>query len=63
MRTTPKSFLFNVYLLVGLVAIKDVDFINIDPSAPPVAEKDLFTLAFGCGSTQRILRSQGYLGQ
>lgn len=44
-----KITLFNVYSLVGELAAKiskDVDFINIDPSAPPVAEKDLFTLAF-----------------
>lgn len=44
-----KITLFNVYSLVGELAAKvskDVDFINIDPSAPPASEKDLFTLAF-----------------
>lgn len=44
-----KITLFNVYSLVGELAAKiskDVDFINIDPAAPPVSEKDLFTLAF-----------------
>lgn len=44
-----KITLFNVYSLVGELAAKiskDVDFINVDPSAPPVGEKDLFTLAF-----------------
>lgn len=44
-----KITLFNVYSLVGELAAKvskDVDFINVDPSAPPVPEKDLFTLAF-----------------
>lgn len=44
-----KLTLFNVYNLIGELAAKvskDLDFINVDPSAPPVSEKDLLTLAF-----------------
>ncbi len=32
---------------------KTLDFITADPSAPPVAEKDLFTLAFDAAMLQR----------
>ena len=44
-----KITLYNVYSLNGELAAKkskDVDFINVDPSAPPVPEKDLLTLMF-----------------
>ena len=44
-----KVTLYNVYVLIGELAAKvskDVKFINIDPSAPPVSEKDLLTLMF-----------------
>ena len=44
-----KVTLYNVYVLIGELAAKvskDVEFINIDPSAPPVSEKDLLTLMF-----------------
>lgn len=44
-----KVTLFNVYSLIGELAAKvskDVKFINVDPSAPPVNEKDLLTLVF-----------------
>ena len=44
-----KLTLFNVYSLIGELAAKvskDPEFINIDPSAPPVPEKDLLTLLF-----------------
>lgn len=44
-----KVTLFNVYSMIGELAAKvskDVKFINVDPSAPPVNEKDLLTLVF-----------------
>ena len=44
-----KVTMYNVYSLIGELAAKvskDVDFINLDPSAPPVAEKDFLTLVF-----------------
>lgn len=44
-----KVTLYNVYTLIGELASKvskDVNFINVDPSAPPVNEKDLLTLVF-----------------
>lgn len=44
-----KVTLYNVYSLIGELAAKvskDVEYINIDPSQPPAAEKDLLTLIF-----------------
>lgn len=44
-----KVTLFNVYSLIGELAAKvskDAKFINVDPSVPPVTEKDLLTLVF-----------------
>ena len=44
-----KMTLYNVYVFIGDLAAKiskDPKFINIDPDAPPVNQKDLLTLAF-----------------
>lgn len=44
-----KVTLFNVYRMIGELAAKvskDEEFINVDPDAPPVTEKDLLTLMF-----------------
>lgn len=44
-----KVTLYNMYSLIGELAAavsKDAKFINVDPSAPPVNEKDLLTLVF-----------------
>lgn len=58
-----KVTLFNVYSLIGDLASKiskDVEFINIDPSAPVASEKDLLTLMFDAMAMlpTNILRSK-----
>lgn len=48
-----KVTLYNVYSLIGELAAavsKDTEYINIDPSAPKVTEKDLLTLMFDATS-------------